>query len=93
MERRSCILVELIDGSIHAFSYPDEQSARTHLEESRAEWNAGRSLVFNLARSSTNRFSPSNVEYPGDEVAHLELTTREDAEGRAIDLRTALVFG
>jgi hypothetical protein len=90
---RSCILVELVDGTLDAFAYPDEESAQAHLRECRAEWNAGQSLIFNLTRSSTNRFSPSNIEYPGDSVAHLELVTREDANTRGVDVRSAVVFG
>jgi hypothetical protein len=93
MESRSCILVELIDGSTHGFAYPDEASAQAHFQECRTEWNAGRYLIFRVARSSTNRFSPPVVEYHGDDVAHLELTTRDDADGRAIDVRSAVVFG
>jgi hypothetical protein len=46
-----------------------------------------------LARSSTSRFAPSSVEYGGDEIAHLELTSRSDAERRAADVRSAIIFG
>lgn len=93
MAHASCILVELTDASLWAFSYPDEESARAHFNECRSEWNAGRTLIFYLARNSTNRFAPPVVEFLGDEVAHIELTSREEAERRNVDVRRAVVHG
>ena len=78
---------------MHAFSYLDEESAEGQFRECRAEWNEGRSLMFHLARSSTNRFVPPCIDYLGDEVAHIELTSREDAERREVDIRRAVTLG
>lgn len=87
---RNCILVELTDGSIRAFVYPDEESAARWYEECRTEWNEERNLIF-YRRSS--RFGPSHEMYEGDNVAHLELTTPEIAAERGAESRAAVTFG
>jgi hypothetical protein len=88
-DRLSCILVALTDGSLRAFDYPDEQSAESWYRESREEWNAGRTVVFYVRW----RGSTSTERYGGDEVAHLEITTRDNAEARGAECQDALIFG
>lgn len=90
--RRTCILIELTDGSVRAFKYPDEEMAATWYEECRGEWNAGRTIIFNLRRSSVNRFAPSTEMHDGDGVSHLGLTTPAEAERRGAMLRDAVIF-
>ena len=88
--RRTCILVELTDGSLRGFDYPDEESAKTWYSECREEWNAGRNVVFYMRRP---RFGPSSEMHDGNEVAHLEVTTRDDASRRGAECRDAVIFG
>jgi hypothetical protein len=87
--RRTCILVEFTDGSFRAYDYPDEDSAVRSYDECRGEWNAGRNLVVYLRPRG---FSSSGV-HRGDEVAHLELTTPDDAKGRGVECQQAVIFG
>ena len=87
---RSCIFVELTDGTLQAFNYPDPESAEKSYRECREEWNAGRNVIFYLRRT---RYGRPSALYYGDEVAHLELTTREDAAKRGADCQDAVVFG
>jgi hypothetical protein len=90
---KACILVELVDGSMDAYDYPDEESAESWYVECRQEWNAERTVLFNLRTNSQNRFSPLVARYDSDQVSHLELTTRKDAEGRGALRRDAVLLG
>ena len=47
----NCILVELTDGSLRAYAYPDQESAEISYRECREEWNAGHNLIFYLRRA------------------------------------------
>lgn len=83
-----CILVELTDGSFRAYAYPDDDSAETCYRECRAEWNAGRNLMFNL-----RGYGPSHAIHAGDSVAHLELIALDEIKNRGIDYREAFIYG
>jgi hypothetical protein len=85
----NCIVLELTDGTLLAYGYPDEESAATWYQECRQEWNAGRNLIFYLP---PRRHAQSNEMHTGDDVAHIELTTRESVEQRGIEYREAVIF-
>lgn len=91
VDGKRCVLVETVDGSLHAYRYPDEQAAADTYDLCRADWNSGGRLLFYLARRT--RFTPSQAIIDGNEVAHLELTTPDDAEERGAVCRDAYVFG
>jgi hypothetical protein len=90
-DRRTCILVELTDGTARAYEFPDEQSAATWYAECRSEWNAGRTVVFTLRPA--HRFSPTSAMHRGDDVAHLELTTADAATARGVECSPAVILG
>jgi hypothetical protein len=85
----NCILVELTDGSIRAYAYPDDESAESWYRECRAEWNAGRNLIFYLRPG----YGASYAMHAGDSVTHLELEALAHVKDRGIDYREAVVFG
>lgn len=87
---RNCIVIELADGTMRAFAYPDEDSAAKSYSECRRDWNAGGVLLFYLRPVRGN--TPT-VTYPGDNVSHLERTTRRDAEVRGIECLSAVIVG
>ena len=74
-ERQTCVFVELTSGDLSAFDFYDRQLAEQSYSESRTEWNEGRSVVFYLRAGGM-------AQYTDEQVAHLELTSREDAETR-----------
>ena len=84
-----CIVVELTDGSIEAYAYPDDESAAAWFGECRTEWNAGRNLIFYLRPG----YAGSYVMRHGDSVAHLELASLDDVKTRGVDFREAIIFG
>ena len=86
----NCIIVEFTDGTARAYAYPDEESAKNWYRECRQEWNAGRDLIFYLPPT---RRGPLNEIHVGDDVAHLELATRDSVEAREIECRAAVIFG
>lgn len=86
----NCIVVELTDGSLRAYVYPDEESARSWHAECHEEWNKGRNLIFHFPKGS---YRGLNEIHSGDEVAHLRLATRESVTAANIDHRDAMIFG
>ncbi|MDX6453852.1 MAG: hypothetical protein QOH16_3901 [Gaiellaceae bacterium] len=86
----NCILVELTDGNLQAYAYPDEETAATWYRECRDEWNEGRNVIFHLPQRA---HGPSTVMHFPDDVAHLELTTREALGTRGVEYREAVTFG
>jgi hypothetical protein len=89
--RRTCIVVAFVDDSLRAYDFLDEDSAARWYGECGQEWNAGRSVVFYLRPA--RRLGGSSVMHSGDEVAHLELTTPEDAQARGVECSPAVIFG
>lgn len=87
--RGSCILVELTTGPVYGFDYPDEETAEGWYQECRNEWNEGRNVVFYWR----SRHGTATAIHDADDVAHLEVTTREDAEGRGAVCVTAVTYG
>jgi hypothetical protein len=85
----NCIVVELTDGSVRAYSYPDEESAEAWYRECRAEWNAGRNLIFYFRRTH----GPSSEMHFADNVAHLELASGDSVKSRGVESREAVIFG
>jgi hypothetical protein len=90
MSQASCVLIELTNGDLKAFQFYDTDLAKRCWRECREEWNAGRNLVIYLRKT---RCGPPSVMYHGDEVAHLELASREDATQRGAICKDAVVFG
>lgn len=87
---RTCIVVELTDGSFRAFAFPSEDIAAAWYQECRAEWNEARNLVFHV-RSRRGPSVPTILD--GDTVAHLELASHEDVDARGIRCSSAVTFG
>jgi hypothetical protein len=65
---RTCVVVELVDGSLHAYVYPDKAIAESVYDECREEWNAGRTLVFNLRRQTVHPFAAGAATHAASPV-------------------------
>ena len=87
---RTCILIEFADGSLRAFDYPDERSAKSWYDECRDDWRFARTVLFYLRRGN---LAPTTEVHRGNDVVRFELTTRDDARERGAEIRDAVILG
>ena len=75
--RRSCILIELVNGALRCFDFQDENLAARWYERCRDDWRAERPIMIPTRRGPTSL--QSNPTFPARGVARLEITTPKEA--------------
>lgn len=75
--RPTCILLELVNGTLRCFDFQDENLAATWYERCRDDWRADRAIVVSMRPGAT--FSSGSYSFPGRGVVRLEIVTRRAA--------------
>jgi hypothetical protein len=87
--RPTCLLVELVNGTLRCFDFQDEDLAAHWHEKCLEDWRSDRPVVISMRPSPSLQSEP--YRFPSRGVAGLEITTRQLATDLEVEIVTAVI--
>jgi hypothetical protein len=87
--RPTCLLIELVNGTLRCFDFQDENLAAEWYENCLDNWRSDQSVIVSMRPGPSLKSEP--YAFPSAGIAHLEITTRQLATDLEINCITATI--